>query len=98
MLFDGRCRAGMLFDISGNRDGARYLRGGETRRVRVDLAAAIRKLASVALKARRQNELSLIRTRMVRSGKATQRFISRTVKPYRAPREHYAFIADCIHR
>ena len=31
-----------------------------------DLAAAIRKLASVALKARRQNELSLIRTRMVR--------------------------------
>jgi len=64
----------------------------------VDLAAAIRKLASVALKARRQNELSLIRTRMVRSGKATQRFISRTVKPYRAPREHYAFIADCIHR
>ena len=64
----------------------------------VDLAAAIRKLASVALKARRQNELSLIRARMVRSGKATQRFISRTVKPYRAPREHYAFIADCIHR
>ena len=63
-----------------------------------DLAAAIRKLASVALKARRQNELSLIRTRMIRSGKATQRFISRTVKPYRAPREHYAFIADCIHR
>jgi hypothetical protein len=47
--------------------------------VSVDLAAAIRKLASVALKARRQNELSLIRTRMVRSGKATQRFISRTV-------------------
>ena len=34
----------------------------------VDLAAAIRKLASVALKARRQNELSLIRTRIVRSG------------------------------
>ena len=33
-----------------------------------------------------------------RSGKATQRFVSRTVKPYRAPREHYAFIADCIHR
>ena len=64
----------------------------------VVLAAAIRKLASVALIARRQNELSLIRTRMVRSGKATQRFISRTVKPYRAPREHYAFIADCIHR
>ena len=64
----------------------------------VDLAAAIRKLASVALKARRQNELSLIRTRMIRSGKATQRFTSRTVKPYRAPREHYAFIADCIHR
>jgi hypothetical protein len=64
----------------------------------IDLAAAIRKLASVALKARRQNELSLIRTRMVRSGKATQRFISRTVKPYRAPSEHYAFIADCIHR
>jgi hypothetical protein len=63
-----------------------------------DLAAAIRKLASVALKARRQNELSLIRTSMVRSGKATQRFISRTVKPYRAPREHYVFIADCIHR
>jgi hypothetical protein len=63
-----------------------------------DLAAAIRKLASVALKARRQNELSLIRTRLIRSGKATQRFISRTVKPYRAPREHYAFIADCIHR
>src|ERR1700730_5598691 len=60
----------------------------------VDLAAAIRKLARVALKARRQNELSLIRTRMVRSGKATQRFIGRTVKPYRAPREHYAFIAD----
>lgn len=60
----------------------------------VDLAAAIRKLASLTLKARRQNELSLIRTRMVRSGKATQRFISRTVKPYRAPREHYAFIAD----
>jgi hypothetical protein len=56
-----------------------------------------RKLASVALKARRLNELSLIRTRMIRSGKATQRFISRTVKPYRAPREHY-FIADCIHR
>ena len=56
-------------------------------------------LASVALKARRQNELSLIRTRLIRSGKATQRFISRTVKPYRAaPREHYAFIADCIHR
>jgi hypothetical protein len=25
-------------------------------------------------------------------------FISHTVKPYRAPREHYAFIADCIHR
>jgi len=64
----------------------------------VDLAAAIRKLASVALKARRQNELSLIRTRLIRSGKATQRFISRTVKPYRAPREHYAIIADCIHR
>jgi hypothetical protein len=39
-----------------------------------------------------------IRTRMIRSGKAAQRFISRTVKPYRAPREHYAFIADCIHR
>ena len=36
----------------------------------VDLAAAIRKLASVALKARRQNELSLIRTRMIRSGKS----------------------------
>jgi hypothetical protein len=64
----------------------------------VDLAAAIRKLAGVALKARRLNELSLIRTRMIRSGKATQRFISRTVKPYRAPSEHYAFIADCIHR
>ena len=32
----------------------------------VDLAAAIRKLASVALKARRQNELSLIRMRMIR--------------------------------
>ena len=60
----------------------------------VDLAAAIRKLASVALKARRQNELSLIRTRMIRPGKAPQRFISHTVKPYRAPREHYAFIAD----
>jgi hypothetical protein len=60
----------------------------------VDLAAAIRKLASVALKARRQNELSLIRSRMIRSGKATQRFISRTVKPYRAPRERYVFIAD----
>jgi hypothetical protein len=67
----------------------------------VDLAAAIRKLASVALKARRQNELSLIPTRMIRSGRgaeAPQRFISRTVKPYRAPREHYAIIADCIHR
>jgi hypothetical protein len=39
-----------------------------------------------------------IRTRMIRSGKATQRFTSRTVKPYRAPREHYALTADCIHR
>jgi hypothetical protein len=64
----------------------------------VDLAAAIRKLASVALKAWRQNELSLIRTRMIRSGKETQRFISRTVKPYHAAREHHAFKADCIHR
>jgi hypothetical protein len=38
-----------------------------------------------------KNELSLIRAHMIRFGKATQRFISRTVKPYRAPREHYAF-------
>ena len=37
----------------------------------VDLAAAIRKLASVALKARRQNELSLIRTRMIRRQSGT---------------------------
>jgi hypothetical protein len=52
--------------------------------------------ASVALKARRQNELSLILTRIIRSGKATQRLISRTVKPFRVPREHYAFIADLL--
>jgi hypothetical protein len=36
------------------------------------------------------NELSLIRTRMIRSGKTTQRFTTARVKPYRAPREHYA--------
>ena len=56
---------------------------------------------ALPLKHGRQNELSLIRTRMIRSGRgaeAPQRFISRTVKPYCAPREHYAFIADCIHR
>ena len=41
----------------------------------------------------------LNRTRMIRSGKAPQRFTSRTVNEgYRAPREHYAQIAACIHR
>ena len=84
--------------LSGNYSAAEEALGTW---VSFDLAAAIPKLASVVLKARRQNELSLIRTRMIRSGRgaeAPQRFISRTVKPYRAPREHYAIIADCIHR
>jgi hypothetical protein len=64
----------------------------------VDLAAAIRKLASVALKARRQNELLFNRDAYDFALTKHRSVISRTVKPYRAPREHYAFIADCIHR
>ena len=64
----------------------------------VDLAAAIRKLASVALKARRQNELSLIRTRMIRSGKSDAAIYQPHGEAVSCPREHYAFIADCIHR
>src|SRR5258708_28291752 len=64
----------------------------------VDLAAAIRKLASVALKARRQNELSLNRTRMVRSGKATQRFVSRTASRIAPVVNSTSSTADCIHR
>jgi hypothetical protein len=64
----------------------------------VDLAAAIRKLASVALKARRQNELSLIRTRMIRFGKSDAAIYQPHGEVVSRPREHYAFIADYIHR
>ena len=57
----------------------------------VDLAAAIRKLDGVALKARRQNELSLIRPRMVRSGKRRSDLSAHGEAVSRPPREHYAF-------
>ena len=50
-------------------------------------------------KARRQNGLSLILTRMIRSGKGyAALYKAAGQSPIAPPREHYAFIADCIHR